>query len=71
MQFVFMPGCCITDVIYMLQQMQEKHLIMNKKIYFTCADLEKAFDRVPGCILRWAMRKLDIDEWNVRLLKLT
>ena len=25
--------------------------------------MEKAFDRVPGDVVRWAMRKLNIDEW--------
>ena len=32
-------------------------------------DLEEAFDRVPGSILWWTMRKLGIDEWFVRLVK--
>ena len=48
--------------------MQEKH-IRKKKIYFTCVDLEKTFDWVPHSVLWWAMRKLEIDEWNVRLVK--
>ena len=32
-------------------------------------DLEKAFDRVPRQFLWWAMRKLDLDEWIVRLVQ--
>ena len=28
-------------------------------------DLEKAFDRVPGEMMRWAMRKLGVEEWLV------
>ena len=32
MQFCFMPGRSTTDVIYILRQMQEKHLISKKKI---------------------------------------
>ena len=31
-------------------------------------DLEKAFDRVPREVIWWAMRKLGIDEWLVRLV---
>ena len=32
-------------------------------------DLEKTFDRVPGDVIWWAMRKLGIDEWLVRLVQ--
>ena len=32
-------------------------------------DLEKAFDQVPRDIIWWAMRKLGIDEWLVRLVQ--
>jgi len=28
-------------------------------------DLEKAFDRVPREVIRWAMRKLRVEEWLV------
>ena len=69
MGFGFMPGCRTTDAIYIFRQMQEKHLFRKKKIYFVFVDLEKAFGRVPHSVLWWAMRKLEIDEWIVRLLK--
>ena len=32
-------------------------------------DLEKAFDRVPRDVIWWAMRKLGIDKWLVRLVQ--
>ena len=47
MKFGFMSGCSTTDALYILQQMQEKHLIRKKKICFVFLDLEKAFDWVP------------------------
>jgi len=28
-------------------------------------DLEKAFDRVPREVIRWAVRKLGVEEWLV------
>ena len=28
-------------------------------------DLEKAFDRVPREVIRWAMRKLGVEEWLI------
>jgi len=45
--------------------MQEKFRAKGKKLYFGFADLEKAFDRVPRKVIRWAMRKLGVEEWLV------
>ena len=28
-------------------------------------DLQKAFDRIPREVIRWAMHKLGVDEWLV------
>jgi len=39
--------------------------VKGKKIYFGFVDLEKAFDRVPREVIRWAMRKLGVQEWLV------
>ena len=47
MQFGFMPGRGTTDAIFILRQLQEKHLAANKTLYMAFVDLEKAFDRVP------------------------
>ena len=32
-------------------------------------DLEKAFDGVPQKVIRWALRKLGVEEWIVRLVQ--
>ena len=32
-------------------------------------DLGKAFDRVPGKVIWWALRKLGVEEWIVRLVQ--
>ena len=48
--------------------MQEKHLFRKKKIYFAFVDLEKAFDQVPRSVLWWAMRKVGINEWVIKIL---
>ena len=69
MQFGFMPGRGTTDAIFILRHLQEKHLAKNKKLYFAFVDLEKAFDRVPRKVIWWAMRKLGIEEWNVRFVQ--
>jgi len=46
-------------------QMQEKFRAKGKTFYFGFVDLEKAFDRVPREVIRWAMRKLGDKEWLV------
>ena len=45
--------------------MQENFRAKGKKLYFGFVDLVKAFDRVPRQVLRWAMRKLAVEEWLV------
>ena len=47
MQCGFMLGCGTTDAIFIVRQLQEKHLIANKFLYMAFVYLEKkAFDCV-------------------------
>ena len=69
MQCGFMSGRGTTDAIFIVRQLQEKHLAANKPLYMAFVDLEKAFDRVPWDVIWWAMHKLGIDEWLVRLVQ--
>ena len=63
MQFGSMKGKGTTDAIFIVRQMQEKFRAKGKKLCFDFVDLEKAFDRVPREVIRWAMRKLGVEEW--------
>jgi len=45
--------------------MQEKFTAKGKKLYFGFVDLEKAFNRVPREVIRWAMHKLEAEGWLV------
>ena len=54
MQFGFIPGCETTDAIFIVRQLQQNFLEKNRNLYFAFIDLEKAFDRVPHKVLRWA-----------------
>ena len=68
-QFGFVPGRGTTDTIFVVRQLQEKYLAANKRLYMAFVDLEKAFDQVPRKIIWWALRKLGVEEWIVRLVQ--
>jgi len=45
--------------------MQENFRVKGRKLCFSFVDLQKAFDRVPREVMRWAVRKLGVEEWLV------
>ena len=51
---------------FILRRMQEEHHVKGKKIYMCFVDIDKAFDRVPRKLLKWAMMKKGISEVLVR-----
>ena len=67
-QFGFVPGRGTTHAIFVVRQLQEKYLAANKRLYMAFVDLE-AFDRVPRKVIWWALRKLGVEEWIVRLVQ--
>ena len=69
MQFGFMPGRSTTDAIFILRQLQEKHLAKKKKLYLAFVIIEKAFNRVPRKVIWCGMRKLGIEEWIARFVQ--
>ena len=68
MQFGFIQGRGTTDAIFVVRQLQEKYLAKGKKLYYIFVDLEKAFDRVPREVVTWAMRKLGVEEWLIKVV---
>jgi len=56
-----MQSSCNFLATFIVRQMQEKFRAKGKKLYFCFVDLEKAFDRVPREVKRWAMRKLGVE----------
>ena len=51
MQCGFMSGRGTTDAIFIVCQLQEKHLAANKLLYMAFVDLEKAFNWVPRDVI--------------------
>ena len=61
---------CATEVDVIVRQMQEKlghrH---DQTIPFAFVDLGKAFDHVPGNVLRWTLGTLGVREWVVHIIQ--
>ena len=68
-QFCFVPGRGTTDAIFVVHQLQEKYLSLGKQLYMAFVDLEKVFDLVNWKVIWWAMRKLGVEEWIVKLVQ--
>ena len=63
MQYGFMPGT--VDAVFVLRRLMEKFRAKNKKLFFVFVDLEKAFDRVPRKVIRFALRRKGVPEYLV------
>ena len=71
MQFGFRPGKGTTDAVFIIQQLQEKHIEVHKDLFLTFVDLEKAYDRVSMDLVYWCLRRRGVPEKLVRLVEAT
>ena len=70
MQCDFMLGCGTADAIFIVRQLQLKHLIAYKPLYMAFVYLEqKAFDCVHQDFISLAVPTLGTDEWLVHLVQ--
>ena len=58
--FGFVPGRATADAIFVVCQLQEKHIDANKRLHFSFVDLEKAFDSEPWKILWCTLKSLGV-----------
>ena len=58
-----------TDATFVVWQLQEKYLAVNKRLYMAFMGLEKASDCVPQKVIWWALRKLGVEKWIVGLVQ--
>ena len=70
-QFGFIPGRGTMDAVFVVRQLQEKMLGKTRRLYLAFVDLEKAFDRVPREVVKWALRKEGVPEWLVAMVMST
>mgnify|MGYP003536787232 FL=1 len=68
MQFGFRPGKGTTDAIFIVRQLQEKFFGKKQELWMAFVDLEKAFDRVPREVVWWALRRVGVEEWLVKVI---
>ena len=59
------PGRGTVDAALVLRRLSEKFGAKNKKLFFALVDLEKAFDRVPREVIRFALRRKGVPEYLV------
>ena len=71
MEFGFSPGKGTTDAVFIILQMQEKHLEVHTDLFLTFVDLENAYDRVPRDLVYWCLRSRGVPEKLVRLVEAT
>ena len=70
-QFGFSPGKGTTDAVFIIQQLQEKHIEVHEDLFLTFVDLETAYDRVPRDLVYWCLRRRGVPEKLVRLVEAT
>nr|CDJ91569.1 RNA-directed DNA polymerase (reverse transcriptase) domain containing protein [Haemonchus contortus] len=68
-QFGLMPERSTTDAIFIAMQIMEKYREKRRPCYLAFLDLEKAFDRLPREVLWSALRKRNVPEHLIFLVK--
>jgi hypothetical protein len=57
------------DAVFLVRQIQENFLEKNRKLWMAFVDLEKAYDRTPRELVWWALRRKQVPETLIELIK--
>ena len=68
-QFGFMPGRSTTEAIFLIRQVMERFREQKNDLHMVFIDLEKAYDKIPTNIMRWALDKRKVLSKYVTLIK--
>ena len=71
MQFGFSSRNGTTDAVFIIQQLQEKHIEVHKDLFFIFVDLYKAYDKVPRNLVYWCLRRRVFPGKRIRLVEAT
>ena len=63
MQYGFMPGRGTVDAVIFLRRLMKSSEPKIRSCFFIFVDLEKAFDRVPKEVIRFALRRKGVPEY--------
>ena len=68
-QFGFMPGRSTTKAIYVLRRLIEKYRERNKDLHMVFIDLEKAYDRIPRCIIWESLEAKGVSRSHIEAIR--
>lgn len=64
-----MPGRSTIECIFFIRQMIEKYRKQQKSLHMVVIDLEKAYDRVSRELIWWALRKKQVLQCYIQIIK--
>lgn len=67
-QFGFRPGMGTREALYCLQVLLQKCREFRKKVFACFIDFEKAFDKVQHGKLAESLKRIGLDDWDIRLI---
>ena len=68
-QFGFMLGRSTMEAIFLIRQVMERFREQKKDLYMVFIDLEKAYNKIPMNVMRWALDKHKVPTKYVTLIK--
>ena len=71
MQYGFRKRRGSADAIFIVKQLQERHLEKQKDLSFAFVDIEKAYDRISREVVYWCLQTRGVPEKIVRLIRAT